>query len=120
VDEGEVRLMKELGIAHLYAQDVDKIGVEAALAQAMAHLTRHSDVLFLSLDLDAFDPAEAPATGTPVPGGLHRDSFLPALLAVLETHKFAGFEIVEFNPTLPGAEETYELLVQVLTFMLAA
>lgn len=120
VDPGETKVMDELGIAHFDATAVHEMGIGVALKRAMAHIAKNSDVLFLSLDLDAFDPVEAPAVGTPVENGLQRSSFLPALLDIMEKYEFAGLEVSEFNPTLAGADDTYNLLEQILTFMLAA
>lgn len=120
VDAGEEETLNRLGIARMTAAEVRDIGYERAFARALAHIGEGTDYLFLSLDLDVFDPAIAPAVGTPVPDGFGRGDFLPALAAMVANNVFAGLEIAEYNPTLPGADETYDLLVQCLTFMLAA
>ncbi|MBT3800878.1 MAG: agmatinase, partial [Bacteroidetes bacterium] len=54
--------------------------------------------VYLTIDLDAFDPSIMPATGTPEPGGLHWDSTLKYLKKVFETKNVVGFDIVEFAP----------------------
>ena len=119
VDDGEADAMELMGIGHLTARQVMDMGYEKAFAVALDRISEGTDYLFLSLDLDVFDPAIAPAVGTPVPGGFRRGDFLPALADVVARNTFAGFEIAEYNPVLPGADETYDLLTQVLTFMLA-
>ncbi|MBU0858734.1 MAG: arginase [Alphaproteobacteria bacterium] len=120
VDEGEVTAMELMGINHMSARAVMDMGYEKALALALDKISEGTDYLFLSLDLDVFDPTIAPAVGTPVADGFRRTDFLPALADIIAGNTFAAFEIAEFNPTLPGADETYDLLLQCLTFMLAA
>jgi arginase len=120
VDEGEIAAMELMNIGHMSAREVLEMGYAAALEKAIAHISEGTDYLFLTLDLDAFDPEVAPAVGTPVPEGFRRSDFLPALRDAVANNIFAGFEVTEFNPTLGGAAETYDLLLQVLTFMLAA
>ena len=120
VDEGEVAALELMKIGHMSAQEVMAMGYAAALEKAIAHISEGTDYLFLTLDLDVFDPEVAPAVGTPVPDGFRRSDFLPALRDAVMNNTFAAFEVTEFNPTLDGAEETYDLLLQSLTFMLAA
>jgi agmatinase len=60
----------------------------------------HRDV-FITIDLDVFDPSIMPATGTPEPGGLYwRDVLQLLRLVSLKCH-IRGFDVVELAP-LPG------------------
>lgn len=120
LDEGEIAAMELMNIGHMTAREVLEAGYAAALERAIAHISEGTDYLFLTLDLDAFDPEVAPAVGTPVPDGFRRGDFLPALRDAVANNIFAGFEVTEFNPTLAGAGQTYDLLLQSLTFILAA
>lgn len=120
VDAGEQEILENLGVRYMTAADVARVGYDAALAEAIAHITTGTDHLFLSLDIDAFDPEYAPATGTPVAGGLDAPAFIPALARAIAAHHFAAFEITEFNPTLPGVDRTYDLVREALGAILAA
>jgi len=53
--------------------------------------------VYLSLDLDVFDPSLLPGVGTPEPGGLTFQDFL-SLLKSLESLHVIGFDIVELTP----------------------
>ena len=53
--------------------------------------------VYLSLDLDVFDPSLLPGVGTPEPGGLTFQDFL-SLLKPLESLHVIGFDIVELTP----------------------
>jgi arginase len=49
--------------------DVDKYGIGRVVEMALEHLGKDTPI-HLTFDVDALDPSVAPATGTPVRGGL--------------------------------------------------
>jgi agmatinase len=53
--------------------------------------------VYITLDLDLFDPSLLPGVGTPEPGGLTFQEFIP-LLKVLSSLQVIGFDIVELTP----------------------
>src|SRR5438309_4841658 len=57
-----------------------------------------SETVYLTIDVDAFDPAIMPATGTPEPGGLSWYEALALLRRVIERRMVAGCDIVELAP----------------------
>ncbi len=57
--------------------------------------TKH---LYITIDLDVFDPSIMPATGTPEPGGLHWYQTLEFLRRIFEEKNVIGFDIVELAP----------------------
>lgn len=57
--------------------------------------------VFLTIDVDGFDPAWVPATGTPEPGGLNWAQVLGIVRAVARNASVAGFDLVELAPQ-PG------------------
>lgn len=57
-----------------------------------------SQDVFITLDLDAFDPSIMPSTGTPEPGGLLWYETLDFLRRVFEQRNVVGFDIVELCP----------------------
>lgn len=60
-----------------------------------------SDTVYISIDLDVFDPSEVPAVGTPEPGGLTWYEVLDILQEVTFHKKVVGFDVVELCP-IPG------------------
>lgn len=54
--------------------------------------------VYITFDLDAFDPSIMPATGTPEPGGLHWYTTTQYLKMVFEQKQVVGFDIVELAP----------------------
>ncbi len=68
-----------------------------------AHLSELSDLVrdrpvFLTLDLDVFDPGLVPATGTPVPGGLSWQQVVDIVRVVARHARVLGFDCVELAP----------------------
>ncbi|WP_185850960.1 agmatinase [Blattabacterium cuenoti] len=59
--------------------------------------------VFISIDIDVFDPSIAPSTGTPEPGGLSWYKTLKFLKMVFNKKRVVGFDIVEL---LPNEEES--------------
>lgn len=57
-----------------------------------------SDKVYLTIDLDVFDPSIMPATGTPEPGGLLWNNTISYLRKVFEQKEIIGFDIVELAP----------------------
>ncbi|MBI2470609.1 MAG: agmatinase [Planctomycetes bacterium] len=61
------------------------------------------DNVYITLDVDGFDPSIMPATGTPVPGGLGWYRVIDFLRKVYKERKVVGFDVVELKPN-PGNE----------------
>ena len=57
-----------------------------------------TDDVYITIDLDAFDPSIMPSTGTPEPGGLQWYETLHYLKKVFSEKQVVGFDIVEFSP----------------------
>jgi agmatinase len=57
-----------------------------------------SDTVYVTIDVDGFDPAIMPATGTPEPGGLSWYETLGLLRRVAEKKRIVGFDLVELSP----------------------
>ncbi len=60
-----------------------------------------SETVYITIDVDGFDPAIMPATGTPEPGGLSWYEALALLRRVIERRTVVGCDIVELSP-IPG------------------
>ncbi|HSV69228.1 MAG TPA: agmatinase [Methylibium sp.] len=76
------------------------------LAAVRQRLAAHGDPLvYLSLDIDCLDPAFAPGTGTPEPGGLSTNQVL-TILEELADLRFVGMDCVEVAPPYDHAELT--------------
>ncbi len=57
-----------------------------------------SNQVYITIDLDVFDPSIMPSTGTPEPGGLDWYTVINYLKKIFDTKEVVGFDIVELAP----------------------
>jgi arginase len=119
LDPGERDLIRELDVRAFTMSEIDKVGVERVVREALAYLAGEP-FLHVSLDLDAVDPMFAPGVGTPVRGGLsYREAHL-ALELVAESGLLDSLDVVEVNPILDRENETGKLAVELVASALGA
>ena len=61
-------------------------------------ISKLSDNVYITVDLDVFDPSIMPSTGTPEPGGLFWYDVLALLKTVAEKRNVVAFDVVELCP----------------------
>ena len=82
---------------------VPMLETEAGLRKAMESiLDRLTDTVYITFDIDAFDPAIAPATGTPEPGGMTWRQATAILYEVSRAKNVIGADVVETAPYQNG------------------
>jgi arginase len=119
LDDGERELLRTLDAKVFTMSEVDRIGVEPCMREAIAHAAGAA-FLHLSLDLDVVDPDYAPGVGTPVRGGLsYREAHL-AMETVAESGLIDSMDVVEVNPILDRENATGQLAVELVASALGA
>jgi agmatinase len=94
---------RELGFAIVSTVDVARRGTDSAVDRVRE---RVGDLpVYLSVDIDVLDPAHAPGTGTPEPGGLTSRE-LQLILRGFDGLNLIGADIVEVSPAYDHAELT--------------
>ena len=68
---------------------------------------RLSGDVYITVDLDVFDPAVLPAVGTPEPGGMSWGQVTALLRAVGEARRIVGFDVTELSPELGPPASAY-------------
>jgi len=104
VDDGQ--LVAQFGATTITADAVAERGVAEVVRQLRAVIGTRP--VYLTFDIDAVDPAFAPGTGTPVPGGLTAREAL-ALVRGLWGARLVGMDLVEVSPPLDHADVTSHL-----------
>jgi agmatinase len=89
-------------------------GLPAVLDEAFAIALDDCDAVFVSVDIDVCDPAHAPGTGTPEPGGLTARDLLDAVRRICRELPVAGVDVVEVSPPYDHAEITAMLANRVV------
>ena len=99
------------GMTVIYMEDFMAMGIPAVIDKARAVVG--DQPIYISVDVDGFDPAYAPGTGTPEVGGLEAREGL-ALLRGLQGLKVAGADVVEVAPQYDPTTNTSQLAAQIL------
>ena len=117
LDEGEKKFIKENNIKLFTATDVNKLGVDTVIKEALEYLEDKTDAIHISLDVDALDPIYTPGTGTTVSGGLSLVDTQITMEALNKSGKVVSMDLVEVNPLLDESNKTAEVAVEVASFM---
>jgi agmatinase len=95
--------IRSLDVGELQYLDESKIFFAENIFHSMDWIGEVSRLLkpnvYITFDLDVFDPAIMPSTGTPEPGGLYWYPVLAALKTVAAEHNIVGCDVVELLPT---------------------
>ncbi len=99
-EESELQLIKEHpGIMTITAENAYDMGAADVAEKLIARYAGY-DAVYLTLDIDALDPAYAPGTGTPVSGGLNPIDLIRILRSLLAALPIQAMDIVEVAPPL--------------------
>jgi agmatinase len=111
----EFAWQREQGITEISMRDVRERGIRDAVATAIE--TIGPGPAFASIDIDVLDPAFAPETGTPEPGGMTTADLLWACRELATELELVGADIVEVMPS-PGGPNIAALVAKRIGFEL--
>ncbi len=90
---------EELGVRYYSMAEVDRLGLDRVTSEAVHRARDGADLLYLSIDVDAFEPTALPAQKYPEPGGLGVREVLRSIeQAVAEGGEVCGLDFVELAP----------------------
>ena len=101
--EAEFAWQTEQGITSLFMHNVRDRGIAEVVSRAVDAVG--AGPVFLSVDIDVLDPAFAPGTGTPEPGGMTTSELLWAVREVAVQLEVIGADMVEVIPTGVGSAD---------------
>ncbi|WP_320671577.1 agmatinase [Patulibacter defluvii] len=112
--EEEFGWQRERGITSLFMHDVRDRGIRAVVADAVKAAAGPGGdrPVFLSVDVDVLDPAFAPGTGTPEPGGMTSADLLWACRTVAAEVELVGLEVVEVLPERVGSRDITAMVAE--------
>jgi len=106
VEEDEKKTLADLNITAFYMSDVDRLGIVKVVEEALSSVDPLGKRnIHLSFDIDVLDPADAPATGTAVRGGLTLREGLTLCDMVHNTGRLRAMDLVEVNTSLARNKE---------------
>ena len=105
--EREFAWQAERGITSFFMHDVRDRGIRSVVDEAIERLG--TGPVFVTIDIDVLDPAFAPGTGTPEPGGLTTAELLWAVREASSRLEIVGGDLVEIIPTAVGSTDVTAL-----------
>jgi agmatinase len=105
--EREFAWQRERGITSFFMHDVRDRGIRAVVGEALERVG--AGPVFVTVDIDVLDPAFAPGTGTPEPGGMTTGDLLWACREVAAHVELVGADVVEVIPTAVGSADVTAL-----------
>jgi len=136
LDENSLGALVQVGLRAVSDEDVAAQRVDPRVhpfhAFAMAAQPREQWIgevverlpqkIYVSFDLDGFDPSVVPGTGTPEPGGLGWWDAMALLRAVAEHREVVAFDVVELLPEPPSCVSDFaaaKLVLKLLAYVQA-
>lgn len=130
--EKELGWQRDRGIRSWFMHDVRDLGIRVVIEQVVDALSTPGGgvrgnpggpgpepaalapvgPVFLSIDVDVLDPAYAPGTGTPEPGGMTSADLLWAAREIARRLPLVGADIVEVSPTNVGSRDITALVAE--------
>jgi agmatinase len=116
----EFAWMRDSGVRWHRMEEVIERGIDTVMRDVLAAIDDAAAV-FVSVDVDVLDPAYAPGTGTPEPGGMTTRELLRAVRAVALAKPLSGMDVVEVSPPYDHAGITslaaHRVVMEVLSAM---
>ena len=106
--ETEFAWQRENGITSFFMHDVRDLGIGEVVERTVAAVG--GGPVFLTVDVDVLDPAFAPGTGTPEPGGMTSADLLWACRQIAARLEVVGVDVVEVLPAAIGSADITALV----------
>jgi arginase len=110
----EALRLEHLGVRVIMMEEVERRGLDAVFAEGLAIATARTVAFGVSVDLDAVNPYEAPAVGTPVQGGIPGAELAQALRRIGGRDSLAAVELVEYSPRLDPDGRSAAIAVEIV------
>jgi agmatinase len=108
--DDHLKRTKDLGLGLITTEDFDRLPRKQIISEINKHLPNDVENVYISLDLDVFDPAFAPGVGNPEPGGVTPREVVRILQDIRKP--LVAFDIVELTPPYDTSNLTAILAVK--------
>jgi agmatinase len=102
LSEPEAQLVEERKLPMWLASDIHAQTLRGQRSWIDEVVAALSDEVYVTIDIDAFDPSLVPGTGTPEPGGLGWYDMVDLLTALTARKRVIGGDVVELSPLVEG------------------
>jgi agmatinase len=109
----EYQFLKENNIKYFTMKEISKEGLHE-ISDSVMSVAKNFGSLYISIDIDVLDPAFAPATGYPEPGGLTTRELLYFILRLKNLQNIKAYDLVEVNPTKDKEDITSKVAAKIV------
>ncbi len=120
LDPGEKASLESSEVVVVEADRVRRTGMESALQPTLDLLTGRVGEVYLHLDLDVLNPADAPGVNFPTPGGLSLGEVEAALAMVRERFHVRGASLTAYDPTRDEGDRTFQTALRLIEVLAAS
>ncbi len=113
-------IVRAMGITVFKPADVRRRGIEEVMAEALERAAAETDALYISVDVDVFDPPYVPGTNSPAHGGLMPWEVVEALVMAGRHPLTRAVDVMEIAPPLDVSRITSTLGAELLMQFLGA
>ena len=113
-EKAEKELLDKLGVKVFYMDDVKEHGISKIFHQALQIANNGTKAYGVSIDLDGFDPTDAPGTGSLEDDGILAQELLAELQNIKGDTRLKALEIAEYNHLLDKNEKTAILMRDII------
>lgn len=120
LDPWEEQDLAHSAITRVNVADIRKAGVQRAFGAFLSSLKNKVDRIYLHIDIDVLDPADAPANHYNAPGGLSIGELVSAITFIGDQIPIEGGGIGSYDPAFDAEGRTARFAVQVIEALIAA
>jgi arginase len=120
LDPWEIDGLTNSSVANLHVSDIRSKGLRQTFKPLLERFVREVDRVYLHIDIDVHDPAEAPANHYNAPGGLSSSEVREAISFIGQNIEVAGGGISSYDPSFDPNGDTAEIAVGVLEALVSA
>lgn len=113
----EYNFIKQNKIKTFYAREIRENKYSKNWQQKVLNSVKEN--VYITFDVDGFDPSVISATGTPEPGGLFWDEIMNLMKLIGQNKKIVGFDVVELSPNkndISSSFNTAKLVYKLLNY----
>lgn len=114
VDREEREFLKRVGVKMFTLYDIEKQGIVQVFEDALKHLSKVTNQIHVSFDVDVLDPVIAPGTGISSRGGLSYREIMYIMETLGGMDMVRSIDVIEVNPLLDIRNQTAELAVELI------
>ncbi len=106
-----------VGVRKFYPKEIEFIKdkeIKLGKLEDIQEFIKNKENIYISIDIDVFDPEFAPGTGYPEKNGLKPEEIIPIIKELIATGKVKGADIVEVSPKFDSNNMTSKLAAKIL------